>query len=168
MTTLNEMANKLQAYIIESQSDAHNSSAMNLNVSKYNNIKLAMDETVRYPHISIRIGISEATYSLRDGTRMEGGLGPDEKYVHKWIGNYAVVSELTGIYKNFRDNLTSLGDHEESDDYAIEIDTNGKIKRVQEAKTTVGRIQGAQRIERKKQIKKEVKDFLRANRRRLS
>ena len=168
MTTLNEMANKLQSFILDSQSDAHSSSAVNLNMSKYNNIKLAMDETVRYPHISIRIGISEATYSLRDGIRVDGGLGPDEKYVHKWIGNYAVVSELNEIYKNFRDNLTSLGDHEESDDYAIEVDANGKIKRVYEARAAVGRIQEAQRMERKKQIKNEVKDFLRANRRRLS
>ena len=90
VATLNEMANKLQSYIIDSQSDAHSSTAFNLNLTKYNNIKLAMDETVRYPHIMIRIGISEATYSLRDGIRTDGGLGPDEKYVHKWLGNQAV------------------------------------------------------------------------------
>lgn len=165
--TLNEMANKLQAYIIDSQSDAHSSSALNLNLSKYNNIKLAMDETVRYPHIIIRIGISEATYSIRDAIRNDGGLGPDEKYVHKWLGNYSVMTELTEIYQKFRENLTSVGDHQESDDYAIEVDANGKIKRVYEAKAAVNRDKKAKQEERKQEIKKEVKDFLRANKRKL-
>lgn len=167
VSTLNEMANKLQAYIIDIQSDAHSSTSMNLNLSKYNNIKLAMDETVRYPHIIIRIGISEATYGLRDGIRTDGGLGPDEKYVHKWLGNYAVRAELDEIYKQFRENLTSIGDHQESDDYAIEIDQNGKIKRIYEARAAVGQNQKDRAERRKKEIKKEVKDFLRSNKRRL-
>ncbi len=166
--TLNEMANKLQSYIIDSQSDAHSSSNANLNLAKYNNIKLAMDETVRFPHIIIRIGISEAIYGLRDGVRSEGGLGPDEKYVHKWLGNYAVISELTEIYKNFRDNLMAMGDHAESDDYAIEIDTNGKIKRVYEANAAVGRNEKERKEQRQKEIRKELKDFLKSNKRRLT
>lgn len=166
-STLNEMANKLQAYIIDLQSDAHSSTSFNLNTTKYNNIKLAMDETVRYPHIMIRIGISEATYSLRDGIRTDGGLGPDEKYVHKWLGNYAVIAELLEIYMKFRENLTSIGDHQESDDYAIEVDANGKIRRVYEARAAVGRNRKQQAEQRKKEIKKEVKDFLKSNKRRL-
>jgi len=167
VATLNEMANKLQSYIIDSQSDAHSSTAFNLNLTKYNNIKLAMDETVRYPHIMIRIGISEATYSLRDGIRTDGGLGPDEKYVHKWLGNQAVKTELAEVYMQFRENLTSIGDHQESDDYAIEIDQNGKIKRVYEARAAVGRNTKEKAEQRKKEIKKEVKDFLRSNKRKL-
>lgn len=167
VSTLNEMANKLQSYIIDVQSDAHSSTTFNLNMTKYNNIKLAMDESTHYPHIIIRIGISEGTYGLRDGIRTDGGLGPDEKYVHKWLGNHAVRSELDEIYKQFRENLTSIGDHQESDDYAIEIDANGKIKRVYEARAAVGRNKKEKAEQRKKEIKKEVKDFLRSNKRRL-
>ncbi len=165
--TLNEMANKLQAYIIDLQSDAHSSTSMNLNLTKYNNIKLAMDETIRYPHVIIRIGISEATYSLRDGIRVDGGLGPDEKYVHKWLSNYTTISELEEIYRKFRENLASVGDHQESDDYAIEIDQNGKIRRIYEARAAVGRDQKEKAEKREKEIKKEVKDFLRSNKRKL-
>jgi len=168
VATLNEMANKLQTYIIESQSDAHSSGAFNLNLSKYNNIKFAMDETVRYPHVIIRIGISEATYNLRDKNRTEGSLGPDERYVYKWIGNYTVSSELMEIYKSFRDNLMAMGDHQESDEYAIEFDQNGKIKRIYEANAAVSKDTVMNREERRKQIKNEVKDFLRSTRRKLS
>ena len=168
VATLNEMANKLQTFIIDSQSDAHSSTSFNLNLSKYNNIKLAMDESVRYPHVIIRIGISEATYNLRDKIRTEGGLGPDEKYVYKWIGNYAVISELLEIYKNFHENLMAIGDHQETDEYAIEIDQNGKIKRIYEARAATTKDDAMRREERRKQIKNEVKDFLRATRRKLT
>ena len=167
VSTLNEMANKLQTYIIDLQTDAHSSTSFNLNTIKYNNIKLAMDETVRYPHIIIRIGISEATYSLRDGIRTDGGLGPDEKYVHKWLGNHVVITELSDIYLQFRENLTSIGDHQESDDYAIEVDANGKIRRVYEARAAVSRNKKERAEQRKKEIKKEVKDFLKSNKRKL-
>lgn len=167
VATLNEMANKLQTYIIDSQSDAYNYTNANINLAKYNNIKLSMDETIHFPHLTIRIGISEATYGLRGGIRRDGGLGPDEKYVHKWLNNFTIVSELMEIYKNFRENLTTIGDHTESDDYAIEVDANGKIKRVYEAKAAVSRNQKEMQELRKKEIKKEVKDFLRSNKRRL-
>lgn len=165
--TLNEMANKLQTYIIDIQSDAHSSTSFNLNLSKYNNIKLAMDETIHYPHVIVRIGISEAIYSLRDRIRTEGGLGPDERYVHKWLGNYLITSELSQIYKNFRDNLASIGDHQESDEYAIEINENGKIKRVYEVRVAVNRNQKEIEEQRKREIKKEVKDFLKSNKHKL-
>lgn len=164
--TLNEMANKLQTFIVEMQEDAHNISAINL--SKYNNIKLSMDEIVHYPHITIRIGISEATYSLKDHLKTEGGLGPDEKYARKWIENSAVIYELTEIYKNFRENLTTEGRHNESDDYAIEVDANGKIRRVYEARAAVrdGR-SFAKSKERKEDIKKSLKNFLNSKKRKF-
>lgn len=164
--TLNEMANKLQTFIIEMQEDAHNIFAINL--SKYNNIKLSMDEIIRYPHITIRIGISEATYSLKDHLRTEGGLGPDEKYVRKWIENSTTIYELTEIYKNFRENLTTEGRHNESDDYAIEVDANGKIRRVYEARAAVrdGR-SSIKAQERKENIKKNLKNFLNSKRRKF-
>lgn len=164
--TLNEMANKLQTFIIEMQEDAHNISAVNL--SKYNNIKLSMDEIVRYPHITIRIGISEATYSLKDNIKTKGGLGYDEKYARKWIENSTVTYELVEIYKNFRENLTTEGRHNESDDFAIEVDANGKIRRVYEARAAVRDARSlAKAKERTENIRKNLKNFLSSKRRKF-
>lgn len=164
--TLNEMANKLQTFIIEMQEDAHNISTVNL--SKYNNIKLSMDEIVRYPHITIRIGISEATFSLKDNIKTKGGLGSDEKYARKWIENSTVTYELVEIYKNFRENLTTEGRHNESDDFAIEVDANGKIRRVYEARAAVRDARSlAKAKERTENIRKNLKNFLSSKRRKF-
>lgn len=167
VSTLNEMANKLQSFIIENQSDAHTYSSVNFNLSKYNNLKLSMDESIRFPHITVRIGISQATYSLRDSIRTDGGLGPDEKYVRKWIENNVVEYELTEIYRNFRENLTGDGHHNESDDYAIEVDANGKIRRVYEARAAMTDSRKAMIEEKKLKIKKDLKNYLRAGKRRF-
>ena len=96
MKTLHEMAVKLQEYIIKSQEDAHNST--NMDVSKYNNLKLKMDSKIHYPHVIVCIGISEVIFNIAEGTKTDGGLGPDEKYVRKWLGNSTVLSDLKELY----------------------------------------------------------------------
>ena len=95
MKTLHEMASKLQQYIIRSQQDAHNQT--NMSISKYNNLKLKMDTKIHYPHVIICIGISEATFNIADGTKTDGGLEPDEKYVRKWLGGSNIISDLKEI-----------------------------------------------------------------------
>ena len=92
MKTLHELATKLQKYIIQSQEDAHNQT--NLNVTKYNNLKLRMETRIHYPNVIVCIGISEATFNIADGTKTDGGLGPDEKYVRKWLGSSTVIADL--------------------------------------------------------------------------
>ena len=72
MATLNELANKLQAFIIEQQVDPHN--LRQLSVHRYNNLKLKIAQ-LSYPNIIVCIGISEATYNLEDGSKVDGGLG---------------------------------------------------------------------------------------------
>ena len=96
MKTLHEMAVKLQESIIAQQEDAHNSTT--LNVTKYNNLKLKMSTKYTYPHVIITIGISEAIFNIADGTKTDGGLGPDEKYVKKWLGTSTVIADLKEIY----------------------------------------------------------------------
>lgn len=95
MKTLHELASKLQEYIIRSQQDAHNQT--NMNITKYNNLKLKMDTKIHYPHVVVCIGISEATFNIADGTKTDGGLGPDEKYVRKWLGGSNIISDLKEI-----------------------------------------------------------------------
>ena len=51
MKTLHELAIKLQESIIKQQEDSHN--AANLNVTKYNNLKIRMDTRYAYPHAII-------------------------------------------------------------------------------------------------------------------
>lgn len=96
MKTLHELATKLQTHIIKSQTDAHNET--NLNVTKYNNLKLRMETKLHYPNVIVCIGISEAVFNIQDGTKTDGGLGPDEKYVRKWLGNSTTISDLKEIY----------------------------------------------------------------------
>lgn len=96
MKTLHEMAVKLQESIIAQQEDAHNSTT--LNVTKYNNLKLKMSTKYTYPHVIVIIGISEAIFNIADGTKTDGGLGPDEKYVKKWLGTSTIIADLKEIY----------------------------------------------------------------------
>lgn len=109
MSTLHELATKLQESIIKQQENAHDST--NLNVSKYNNLKLKMNSSLHYPHVIVIIGISEATYNIKEGTKTDGGLGPDEKYVRKWLSNSLIMAELKEIYIHLND-LVSAEDEE--------------------------------------------------------
>lgn len=95
MATLNELANKLQVYIIEQQVDPHN--VRQLNVHKYNNLKLKIAQ-LSYANVVVCIGISEATYNLEDGTKVDGGLGQDERYVLKWIRRPGIIDNLKQLY----------------------------------------------------------------------
>ncbi|MBE7713600.1 MAG: hypothetical protein E7Z87_07640 [Cyanobacteria bacterium SIG26] len=96
MKTLNELATKLQTYIIKSQADSHNST--NMSISKYNNLKLKMDTKLNFPNVIITIGISESIYNFVDGTKTDGSLGPDERYVRKWLNSSNIISDLREIW----------------------------------------------------------------------
>lgn len=104
MATLNELANKLQAFIIEQQVDPHN--LRQLSVHRYNNLKLKIAQ-LSYPNIIVCIGISEATYNLEYGSKVDGGLGQDERYVRKWLGRNSILKELKELYYQLTD-LVSL------------------------------------------------------------
>ena len=104
MASLNELANKLQTFIIEQQVDPHN--LRQLNIHKYNNLKLKIAQ-LSYPNVVICIGISEATYNLEDGTKVDGGLGQDERYVLKWLRKGPVIDSLKHLYYELTD-LVSL------------------------------------------------------------
>ena len=97
MATFKDMEDSLKKFILQEQSDAHNVKTMN--VAKYNNIKIWMDPTKnQQPHIIIRISISEATYSLNDFSRTNGGLGYEERFVIKWFGRYGIKEKLSELW----------------------------------------------------------------------
>lgn len=97
MTTFKDMEDSLKTFIVQEQSDAHN--VRNVNVAKYNNIKLWMDSSKNpLPHVTIRISISEASYSLADFSKINGGLGYEERLVIKWFGRFGIKDKLTELW----------------------------------------------------------------------
>lgn len=97
MATFKDMEDSLKNFIIQEQSDAHN--VRNVNVTKYNNIKVTMDmQKNPLPHVTVRISISEATFSLADFSKLNGGLGYEERLVLKWFGRYGVKDKLTELW----------------------------------------------------------------------
>ncbi|MBQ7125964.1 hypothetical protein IJO12_02645 [bacterium] len=107
MTTFKDMEDSLKAFIIQEQSDAHNVRTMN--VAKYNNIKIVMSPNKNpEPHVIIRISISEATFSLNGFSKINGGLGYEERFVQKWFCRFGVKEKLLELWefsdKNREDN----------------------------------------------------------------
>ena len=97
MATFKDMEDSLKAFIIQEQSDAHN--VKNVSVAKYNNIKIWMDPSKNVtPHVIIRISISEATFSLNDFSKTNGGLGYEERFVLKWFGRYGIKEKLNELW----------------------------------------------------------------------
>lgn len=130
MATLNELANKLQAFIIEQQVDPHN--LRQLTVHRYNNLKLKIAQ-LSYPNVIVCIGISEATYNLEDGSKVDGGLGQDERYVRKWLGRNTILKELKELYYQLTDLISLeeevLMEEEELEGTADEAEEVDIVKR---------------------------------------
>ena len=109
MATIKDVEDSLKNFIIQEQSDAHNIKTANM--ARYNNMKLWMDAKKNpMPHITIRISISEASFSLNDFSKINGGLGYEERIVLKWFGRYGVkekLLELWGSAENSANEETS-------------------------------------------------------------
>ena len=99
MTTFRDMEESLKNFVMQEQSDSHN--AKSVNAAKYNNIKVSMDPTKNHtPHVTIRISISEATYLLEGFSKVNGGLGYEERFVIKWFGRFGVKEKLNELWKS--------------------------------------------------------------------
>ena len=99
MATFKDMEDSLKTFIVQEQSDAHN--VKSVNTAKYNNIKISMDTHKNpTPHVIVRISISEAMYSLNDFTKINGGLGYEERFVLRWFGRYGVKEKLSELWSS--------------------------------------------------------------------
>lgn len=96
--TLNELSSSLKEFITENQ-DAHNSAG--IKQYRYNNLKIEVPDprTTKIPQFIVTIGMSEATFNLITCEKLSGGLGPDEKYVYRWIDRGSNKQELLEAYK---------------------------------------------------------------------
>ncbi len=99
MATFKDLEDSFKNFIIQEQSDAHN--VRSVNIAKYNNIKIWMDPS-KYvqPHFFIRISISEAVFSLGDCSKLNGGLGYEERFVIKWFGRMGIKEKLMELWDN--------------------------------------------------------------------
>ena len=97
MTTFKDLEDHLRNFIIQEQSDAHN--VRNINVAKYNNIRIWMDlSKYQQAHFFVRISISEAVFALNDCTRINGGLGYEERFIYKWYNRIGIKEKLIELW----------------------------------------------------------------------
>ena len=95
--TANRYENMIREFLIDEQSDAYN--RRNINFQKYNNLKVFMAPSKnRNPHFWVRIGISEACFLIEDGSVITGSIGPDTKYIPKWLNKSGVREELMSTW----------------------------------------------------------------------
>ena len=96
--SLNDLAKELKALIIELQSDVRNQN--NLRVARYNNLKLLMEpERNHNPHVVVDFSMSDAEFDIKTGQKINGGLGPDERYVLRWFNKAGTLSALQETWK---------------------------------------------------------------------
>lgn len=97
--SFNEMARLLKDLIKDMNNDAHN--AKTFKEERYNNMKITMDPSKDpQPHVTIQIGMSEGTYSLSSQQRTSGSLGPDEKYVTRWMNRSGIMDSLKDLWRD--------------------------------------------------------------------
>lgn len=160
MKTLNEMAQDLQDYIVSAQQDAHNS--VGANQYKYNNLKLTIDTKIPFPNVVVRIGISEAVYNLKENIKADGSLGPDERYVRKWLDLYWVMPELKKMNLKIQ-GLLKLQDELRS--ITVVGQAGERKKEAPNQKPKFKQLLDQARQAQKEQIKKQnaLKDYLKRN-----
>lgn len=107
MTTFKDLEDNFKSFLIQEQSDAHN--VRNININKYNNIKIWMDlNKYKQPHFYIRISISEAVFSLADCSKLNGGLGYEERFVIKWFGRMGIKDKLRDMWNDTESSIRKM------------------------------------------------------------
>ena len=113
MTTFKDLEDNLKNYIIQEQSDAHN--VRTVNVVKYNNVKIWMDMAkYQQGHFFVRISISEAVFSLKDCSKINGGLGYEERFIYKWYGRMGIKDKLKELWADVQKERSVIEEKKES------------------------------------------------------
>lgn len=103
MATFKDLEDSLKKFMIEEQTDAHN--IRNMNVTKYNNMRIWMDPgKFQQPHFIVRISISEAVFSVSDCSKINGGLGFEERLVIKWFGRMGIKGKIKELWDSSETN----------------------------------------------------------------
>ncbi|HNW26688.1 MAG TPA: hypothetical protein PLG15_03955 [Candidatus Gastranaerophilaceae bacterium] len=98
MSEFHNLEESLKEFLSAQQANTPN--AQNINLYKYNNLKIfMMSKQNKNPHFIVRMGISETVYSLNNGEKLSGGLGADERWVRKWFENPINKASLQELWK---------------------------------------------------------------------
>lgn len=97
--TLRELSSDLMEFIVNMHNSAHETGGFKK--QRYNNLKVdVMDPRLtRTPQAKITIGISESVYDLVTLQKISGGLGPDERFIQRWLGKESVLADLNEAWK---------------------------------------------------------------------
>lgn len=102
---IRELSTDLVDFIVSMHNNAHDSGSFKK--QRYNNLKLEMADPrlFKTPQIKIHIGISEAVYDLSVMQKISGSLGPDERYVTRWLSKDYIINDLNEIWKNAEEQV---------------------------------------------------------------
>ena len=82
--TLNEITIELKEYILDCLNDPR--AKVKVKPFSYNSLNVSMDADREItPHVIVSLNMSEAIFNIHTGRKITGGLGPDERYVLKWL-----------------------------------------------------------------------------------
>lgn len=127
--------NSLTDFLINALADKHTDAKSY--AYKYNNLKVFMDpRKVDEPHFFVQIGISEACFSIKDGSKLEGGLGNEDAYVKRWADRYNIHKELEAHWKIIREALK-----DEEDDDPTKRSTSSAMDRLRRAEKSDEKIE---------------------------
>ncbi len=127
--------NSLTDFLINALADKHTDAKSY--AYKYNNLKVFMDpRKVDEPHFFVQIGISEACFSIKDGSKLEGGLGNEDAYVKRWADRYNIHKELEAHWKIIREALK-----DEDDDDSTKRSTSSAMDRLRRAEKSDEKIE---------------------------
>ena len=113
MTTFKDLEDNLKNFIIQEQSDAHN--VRTVNTAKYNNIKVWMDiSKYQQGHFFVRISISEAVFSIADCSKINGGLGYEERFIYKWYNRIGIKDKLKELWTDAQKERGVIEDNKDN------------------------------------------------------
>lgn len=131
--SISKFDNSLIEFLIKAMSDKYGDAKSH--AYRYNNLKVSMDpRAISDPHIFVSVGISEAVFSIIDGKKMEGGLGPEDGYVKRWIERNNINKELMSHWKLLKDAITA----EEPEDLNKKASAVSRLRRAEAANVDLG------------------------------
>lgn len=112
-TEFHSLEESLKNFLTDPKNNSDGSPTANL--YKYNNLKIYMAPSQNAtPHYIIRIGISEAMYSIESGEKISGGLGKEEGLIRRWLERTFVKNDMTSAWK-IANKTKSVSTHEDED-----------------------------------------------------
>jgi hypothetical protein len=104
--SIKKFENSLTEFLINAMADRYEDSRHY--AYKFNNLKVYMDPSkFPEPHFVVSLGISEAVFSIANGTKIYGSLGTEDGYVKRWSDRANINNELRLHWKLVKDAITA-------------------------------------------------------------